>query len=421
MKSYITRILDVLLEEYLQTFGAVNIQGPKWCGKTTTAEQKAKSIIRFQDPDQGESNRMMAEINASYLLKGAYPRLLDEWQVVPPIWDAVRLAVDNEQEEGMFILTGSSVPVDDGIHHSGTGRISRLVMRPMSLFESGESNGSVSLSSLFSSTTPIDPQKSEITIPDLAFLMCRGGWPASVNKSEKSALLIAQEYIVSLAESEVSRTSGSKKNPQRVMNLLRSYARNISTLATNESIIGDIQANDLSFSETTYYEYLNALQRLYIVEDVPAWNPAIRSKTALRSRSKHELADPSLVVAGLGLSPDVLLKDLPFMGFVFETLCIRDLRVYSQKMGGSISYYHDRYDLECDCVLHLRDGRYALIECKMGGSGIDEGAEHLLELVRLIKLHKMQAPSFLMVLTASEIAYERPDGVKVVPIGCLGV
>lgn len=421
MKSYITRILDVLLEEYLQTFGAVNIQGPKWCGKTTTAEQKAKSIIRFQDPDQGESNRMMAEINASYLLKGAYPRLLDEWQVVPPIWDAVRLAVDNEQEEGMFILTGSSVPVDDGIHHSGTGRISRLVMRPMSLFESGESNGSVSLSSLFSSTTPIDPQKSEITIPDLAFLMCRGGWPASVNKSEKSALLIAQEYIVSLAESEVSRTSGSKKNPQRVMNLLRSYARNISTLATNESIIGDIQANDLSFSETTYYEYLNALQRLYIVEDVPAWNPAIRSKTALRSRSKHELADPSLVVAGLGLSSDVLLKDLPFMGFVFETLCIRDLRVYSQKMGGSISYYHDRYDLECDCVLHLRDGRYALIECKMGGSGIDEGAEHLLELVRLIKLHKMQAPSFLMVLTASEIAYERPDGVKVVPIGCLGV
>lgn len=421
MKSYIPRILDVLLEEYLQTFGAVNIQGPKWCGKTTTAEQKAKSIIRFQDPDQGESNRMMAEINASYLLKGAYPRLLDEWQVVPPIWDAVRLAVDNEQEEGMFILTGSSVPVDDGIHHSGTGRISRLVMRPMSLFESGESNGSVSLSSLFSSTTPIDPQKSEITIPDLAFLMCRGGWPASVNKSEKSALLIAQEYIVSLAESEVSRTSGSKKNPQRVMNLLRSYARNISTLATNESIIGDIQANDLSFSETTYYEYLNALQRLYIVEDVPAWNPAIRSKTALRSRSKHELADPSLVVAGLGLSSDVLLKDLPFMGFVFETLCIRDLRVYSQKMGGSISYYHDRYDLECDCVLHLRDGRYALIECKMGGNGIDEGAEHLLELVRLIKLHKMQAPSFLMVLTASEIAYERPDGVKVVPIGCLGV
>ncbi|WP_319757080.1 DUF4143 domain-containing protein [uncultured Sphaerochaeta sp.] len=421
MKSYIPRILDVLLEEYLQTFGAVNIQGPKWCGKTTTAEQKAKSIIRFQDPDQGESNRMMAEINASYLLKGAYPRLLDEWQVVPPIWDAVRLAVDNEQEEGMFILTGSSVPVDDGIHHSGTGRISRLVMRPMSLFESGESNGSVSLSSLFSSTTPIDPQKSEITIPDLAFLMCRGGWPASVNKSEKSALLIAQEYIVSLAESEVSRTSGSKKNPQRVMNLLRSYARNISTLATNESIISDIQANDLSFSETTYYEYLNALQRLYIVEDVPAWNPAIRSKTALRSRSKHELADPSLVVAGLGLSSDVLLKDLPFMGFVFETLCIRDLRVYSQKMGGSISYYHDRYDLECDCVLHLRDGRYALIECKMGGSGIDEGAEHLLELVRLIKLHKMQAPSFLMVLTASEIAYERPDGVKVVPIGCLGV
>nr|WP_233067945.1 DUF4143 domain-containing protein [Sphaerochaeta sp. S2] len=410
-----------MLEEYLQTFGAVNIQGPKWCGKTTTAEQKAKSIIRFQDPDQGESNRMMAEINASYLLKGAYPRLLDEWQVVPPIWDAVRLAVDNEQEEGMFILTGSSVPVDDGIHHSGTGRISRLVMRPMSLFESGESNGSVSLSSLFSSTTPIDPQKSEIAIPDLAFLMCRGGWPASVNKSEKSALLIAQEYIVSLAESEVSRTSGSKKNPQRVMNLLRSYARNISTLATNESIIGDIQANDLSFSETTYYEYLNALQRLYIVEDVPAWNPAIRSKTALRSRSKHELADPSLVVAGLGLSSDVLLKDLPFMGFVFETLCIRDLRVYSQKMGGSISYYHDRYDLKCDCVLHLRDGRYALIECKMGGSGIDEGAEHLLELVRLIKLHKMQAPSFLMVLTASEIAYERPDGVKVVPIGCLGV
>jgi hypothetical protein len=420
MKPYIPRIIDTLLDEYLEIFGAVTIQGLKWCGKTTTAEQRAKSIIRFQDPDQAETNRMMAELNSSFLLEGAYPRLLDEWQVVPSIWDAVRLAVDKKQLEGMFILTGSSVPADEGIHHSGTGRISRLIMRPMSLYESGESNGTVSLSFLFSSSDPITPQKSNITIPQLAFLMSRGGWPFSLEKSEKAALLIAQEYLVSLAESEVSRTSGSKKNPQRVFHLMRSYARNISTLASNESIIQDMQAQDISFSDSTFYEYLNALQRLYIIEDVPAWNPAVRSKTALRSRPKHELSDPSLVVAALGMSPNRLLQDLPFMGFVFETLCIRDLRVYSQSMGGSISYYHDRYDLECDCVLHLRDGRYALIECKLGGSGIEEGARHLLELKGLIEQHHMQTPSFLMVLTGSELAYERPDGVKVVPIGCLG-
>ena len=290
----------------------------------------------------------------------------------------------------------------------------------MSLSESGESNGMVSLSYLFSSTKAISPQKSEITIPELAFLMSRGGWPYSLERSEKAALLIAQEYLVSLAESELSRTVGSNKNPQRVYNLMRSYARNISTLATNESIIEDIRANDLTFSDSTFYDYINALQKLYIIEDVPAWTPAIRSKTAVRSRLKHEFSDPSLVVAALGLSPDLLLKDLPFMGFVFETLCIRDLRVYSQSMGGTISYYHDRYDLECDCVLHLRDGRYALIECKMGGSGIDEGAAHLLQIKGLIEKHNMRPPSFLMVLTASDLAYERPDGVKVVPIGCLG-
>ena len=255
MKTYIPRILDSLLEEYLNTFGAVSIQGPKWCGKTTTAEQKARSIVRFQDPDQGKTNRMMAELDASYLLKGEFPRLLDEWQVIPSIWDAVRIEVDSLQREGLFILTGSSVPIEEGFHHSGTGRISRLVMRPMSLSESGESNGMVSLSYLFSSTKAISPQKSEITIPELAFLMSRGGWPYSLERSEKAALLIAQEYLVSLAESELSRTVGSNKNPQRVYNLMRSYARNISTLATNESIIEDIRANDLTFSDSTFYDY----------------------------------------------------------------------------------------------------------------------------------------------------------------------
>ena len=421
MSLYIPRVIDTLLEEYLETFGAVYIRGPKWCGKTTTAEQKAKSIVRFQDPKTGESNRMMAEIDPSLLLKGDNPRLLDEWQVVPKIWDAVRLQVDDLKVEGLFILTGSTVPVDDDQRHSGTGRISRLTMRPMSLMESGESNGKVSLSSLFLGKAIEPGMLSSLAIPQLAYVMVRGGWPASIGKSERAAGLIAQEYLVSLAESDVSRTTKTQKNPERVHALLRSYARNVSTLATNENIMRDISENDMSFSESLYYEYLNALQRLYVIEDVSAWKPSIRSKTAIRSRPKREFVDPSLAVAAIGLSSAMLLENLEYMGFVFETLCIRDLRVYSQPLGGTVSYYHDRYDLECDCVLHLRDGRYALIECKLGGSRIDEGAAHLLELNSLIEQHGMKKPSFLMVLTATNTAYARPDDVLVVPIGCLGI
>ncbi|MEA5027264.1 MAG: AAA family ATPase, partial [Sphaerochaeta associata] len=302
MSQYIPRVIDTLLEEYLETFGAVYIRGPKWCGKTTTAEQKAKSIVRFQDPKTGESNRMMAEIDPSLLLKGDNPRLLDEWQVVPKIWDAVRLQVDDLKVEGLFILTGSTVPVDDDQRHSGTGRISRLTMRPMSLMESGESNGKVSLSSLFLGKAIEPGMLSSLAIPQLAYVMVRGGWPASIGKSERAAGLIAQEYLVSLAESDVSRTTKTQKNPERVRALLRSYARNVSTLATNKNILRNILENDMSFSESLFYEYLNALQRLYVIEDVSAWNPSIRSKTAIRSRPKREFVDPSLAVAAIGLS-----------------------------------------------------------------------------------------------------------------------
>ena len=426
--TYLPRLMDAQLQETLSYIGAVLIVGPKWCGKTTTAEMQAKSVLKMQDPDQAKGYLATAETKPSLLLMGENPRLLDEWQIAPVLWDAVRTAVDNRHETGLFILTGSNSVDEKKIMHSGTGRIAKLQMYPMSLYESKESNGSISLRALFDDPAlDIDGVKSDLTVEQLVFAACRGGWPASLNaKSEKGALFISKTYLQSVCDEDCSSIDGVRRDPQRMRTILRSYARNISTLATNASILSDIQANFSDLSEPTLYAYLNVLKRLFVIEDVPAWNPSIRSATSMRSGNKKEFTDPSIAVAALNLSPKKLLLDLHTFGFIFETLCIRDLKVYSASLGGRVSYYHDRFDLEADCVLHLDNGKYALIEFKLGSRQIEEGAQHLCGLRNLIRKNnaekpqqKLSEPDLLIVITGGEIAYRREDGVCVIPIGCL--
>jgi len=428
MKSnYLPRVVDKLLEEHLDAVGAVLIAGPKWCGKTTTAQQQAKSVLKLQDPDKSKGYLATAETKPSLLLKGANPRLIDEWQMAPVLWDAVRNAVDERNEEGLFIITGSTTVDESSIMHSGTGRISRMVMYPMSLFESGEANGEISLKELFDNTAfNIDGITSELSVEDLVFAACRGGWPSSLSKkTAKAKLFVAQNYIANICDSDASTVDGVKRSSERVKAVLQSYARNISTLATDKTILEDVASNYADISEPTLSSYLNALERLFVIEDIPAWCPSIRSATAIRSGKKKGFCDPSISVAALALSPEILLQDFNTFGFIFESLCFRDLKVYSSAMGGRASYYHDRYGLEADCVLHLSDGRYALIEFKLGSSGIEEGAKHLLELKSLIqkanieKRAKLREPDLLIVITGGEMAYTRKDGVKIIPIGCL--
>lgn len=426
-EEYLPRIVDSVLEERLEAVGAVLIAGPKWCGKTTTAEQHAKSILKLQDPDKTAGYLKTAEIKPSLLLQGENPRLIDEWQMAPVLWDAVRNAVDERGEEGLFILTGSTTIDDASIMHSGTGRISRMVMHPMSLFESKESNGKISLSALFENPLLIiDGITSELSIEQLVFAACRGGWPSSLSKkSEKAKLFVAQNYIENICDSDASTVDGVKRSPEKVRAILRSYARNISTLATDKTIVADVSSNYSDITMPTYNSYRDALERLYVIDDVPAWCPAIRSASAMRSGRKKEFIDPSIAVAALGLSPQVLLQDLNTFGFIFECLCIRDLKAYSASMGGRVSYYHDRYGLEADCVLHLSDGRYALIEFKLGSREIEEGAMHLCQLKELIReanssgKARLKEPEVLIVITGGEMAYTRPDGVHVIPIGTL--
>ena len=427
MKEYIKRICDDELELKLEAFGAIHIVGPKWCGKTTTAKQFAKSYIEMQDPDKRDMYIQTAKIMPSNLLEGENPRLIDEWQIAPNLWDAVRVSVDRRREDGLYILTGSNSIDKTEIMHTGTGRIDTLVMYPMSLYESGESNGKVSLEDLFADSDCIaDGCMSDLTIPDLIFAACRGGWPSSLyKKSDKAKLLVARSYFDSLCREDVSNVDGIKRDETITRLLLRSYARNISTMVSNKTIIRDINANT-ELSETTFYDYVKVLKKLYLIQDVEAWCPAVRSKTAIQATDKREFADPSLVVAALGLEPKYFNLDLKTFGFIIETLCIRDLKIYSASLGGRVSYYHDRYGLEADCVLHLRDGRYALIEFKLGSADIDEGAKHLIELESLIKEYnkketqcKLRLPDLKIVITGTQYGYKREDGVLVVPIGCL--
>jgi len=428
MAEYWPRIVDDELALRLQAFSATLIVGPKWCGKTTTGEQRAKSVLRMQDPDRREGYLTTARVKPSLLLRGDNPRLIDEWQDAPALWDAVRVEADRRQEEGLFILTGSTSVDDKKIAHSGVGRISRMKMRPMSLFESRESNGRVSLKKLFDDPTlDIDGVVSELTVDNLIFAACRGGWPAALRrKSDAAKLMIARDYLEAVCESDVSTVDGTRRNPAWARALLRSYARNVSTLVNKTNIFKDVSANANGMSRTTMDDYLNAFERLFVVEDVNAWSPAIRSATTIRSGKKRGVVDPSIATAAMRLTPEYLQTDLKTFGFIFETLCIRDLRVYSQALGGKISYYRDRYGLEADAVLHLDDGRFALIEFKLGSREIEEGANHLLQIKELIRKHNEQEaqtplrePDLLMVVTGGDMAYTRPDGVKIVPIGAL--
>lgn len=428
MIKYLPRVVDKELVLRLEAFGAALIVGPKWCGKTTTGEQQAKSVLRMQDPDRREGYLATASAKPSLLLRGENPRLIDEWQVAPVLWDAVRTAVDQRQEEGLFILTGSTSVDNSRIMHSGTGRISRMKMYPMSLFESEESNGSISLKALFDDPSlDIDGIMSDLSIERLIFAACRGGWPGALRrKSDAAKLLIAKDYVNNICETDISTVDGVQRNPVWTNMILRSYARNISTLAKKTNIYRDVAANADSMTSVTMDSYLNALEKLFVIEDVDAWCPAIRSATTIRSGKKRAITDPSIAVAAIGLTPEYLETDLKTFGFLFECLCIRDLRVYSQALGGKLSYYHDRYDLEADAVLHLDDGRYALIEFKLGSREIEEGAEHLLQLKCLIQKHNeretqvpLREPDLLMVITGGEMAYTREDGVKIIPIGTL--
>ena len=422
MKQYRKRIADDILVRKLEGKGAVLIEGPKWCGKTTTAEQIAASILYMDDPEKKEQNIAMSELNPKRLLKGAVPRLIDEWQLAPKLWDAIRFEVDHRGETGQFLLTGSAVPVDSKeITHSGTGRFTWLTMRPMSLFESGDSTGEVSLKELFEGLDKIDGA-SDLDIERLAFLVCRGGWPQAVDMRDEIALDQAIDYYDAVVRSDINRADNVQKNPERVKRLMRSYARNQGGQIPNTVLAQDIAANDeASVSEETVASYVNALKKIFVVEDMPAWNPNLRSKTAIRSSDTRYYIDPSIATAALGIGPNDLINDLKTFGFMFETLCIRDLRVFADALNGEVYHYRDKDGQECDAVIHLKNGKYGLIEIKLGGNKlIEEGAKSLKAMEAKIDTDKMNMPSFLMVLTGiGDYAYRRQDGVYVVPIGCL--
>ena len=426
--AYLPRIADHILKEYLEAFGAVLIEGPKWCGKTTTAEQQANSELKLQNPDTRDGYLATAATRPSLLLDGSTPRLIDEWQDAPTLWDAVRTAVDERQKVGQFILTGSNSVDKSKIRHTGTGRIARMRMFPMSLWESGESTGEISLTELFNNPDlVIDGKTSKLDIKQLIFASCRGGWPASLlGTTSRAQLLVAKNYLQSVCSSDISTVDGVDRNEKLAREILRTYARNISTLAKKSKMIQDVALMTESCTEPTFDRYVSALEKLFVIQDIDSWSPAVRSATAIRRGKKRGFTDPSIAVAALGLSPELLQMDLKTYGFIFECMAMRDLRAYSQSSYGSISYYHDRYDLEADAVLHLDDGRYALIEFKLGGSEIDMGAKHLLEIRELVRKKneketqiKMREPDLLLIITGGPIAYTRPDGVKIIPLACL--
>lgn len=418
--EYLPRIIDTQIAENLAASGAVLIEGPKWCGKTWSARHIAHSVLYMQDPDKSANYLQIAKDKPSLLLDGEPPLLIDEWQTAPVLWDAVRFAVDTRGRTGQFLLTGSAVPLDDAVMHTGTGRIARLYMRPMSLYESGESNGTVSLRELFEGAADISGT-SKLTIENLAFILSRGGWPASVTDTKAPALQRVKNYINAVVNYDVSRVDGVEKNPDRVRVLLQSLARNTASMATLGTITADVSANDGDVSEKTISKYLTALRRIFVIEDLPAWRPALRSKTMIRSSPKRHFVDPSLAAAVLRATPERLLKDFPTFGIFFESLCVRDLRIYASAADAMVYHYHDANGLEADAVVQMNDGRWGAIEIKLGTSEVADAAANLLTLKDRINTEKMNAPAFLMVLTGiGEFAYQRDDGVYVVPVGCLG-
>lgn len=422
MREYKKRIADAILARKLEGAGAVLIEGAKWCGKTTTAEQVARSIVYMSDPEKTGQYLELAEVNPRQLLAGANPRLLDEWQLAPKLWDAIRFEVDHRDNPGQFILTGSAVPPEpSAIRHTGTGRFSRLKMRPMSLFESGESSGSVSLEQLFTGGDEVSGE-NRISFEELAFLTCRGGWPRATEMRETIALDQAFDYCDAVINSDISRADGVSRDPGRARKLLRSYARHQGAQVANTAIKGDMTASDgATIDDDTLYSYISALKKIFVVEDMEAWNPNLRSRTAIRSSDTRYFVDPSIAAAALGLGPKDLMNDLKTFGLFFETLCVRDLRVYADAVGGRVCHYRDASDLECDAVIHLRDGSYGLIEIKLGGDKlIAEAVKTLDKLEGKIDTTRMKKPAFKMVVTGTgDYAYRRRDGILIVPVGCL--
>lgn len=422
MKAYKKRIADELLKRKLRAKGAVLVQGPKWCGKTTTAEQIAASSIYMDEPEKKVQYRHLAEVNISQLLSGDAPRLIDEWQTIPQLWDAIRFAVDHREESlGQFILTGSAVPADRSlIEHSGTGRFAWLTMSTMTLAEAGDSTCEVSLAGLFKRPEEMVNGFTSHNLADVAFLICRGGWPEAIEMEREAALDQAHEYVDAIVETDISRVDNVARDTDVARCLMRSYARHQGAQATLGTIAADISATS-SISEKTTGSYLNALKQIFVINDVSAWNPNLRSKTAIRTSDTRYFMDSAIATASLGVGPDDLMNDLETMGLMFETLCMHDLQVYAQALDGRVYHYRDKNQLECDAVVHLRNGKYGLIEIKIGGDTlIEQGASTLKELAAKIDTTKMNAPSFMMVLTAvGNYAYRRKDGVCIVPIGCL--
>lgn len=420
--AYLYRVAEENLQQKLRSSAAVLIEGPKWCGKTTLGAHLAKSKIYIQDPDKRLTYKNLADTQPSLLLEGDTPRLIDEWQTLPIIWDAVRFAADRRNKMNQFILTGSSTPIDDAngeIQHTGTGRIARMRMYPMSLWESKESAGQVSLEALFNGTQQMGLFENPYTVPDIAYLMCRGGWPGSLGLKKKDALEVAYNLVDEIVNADVSRVDDTERNPQRVRAVLRSYARNISTMTSASTIISDVKANDISITDKTLTDYLNILNRLFILEDLKAWNPSLRSKTGMRTSDKRHFVDASLAVALLQLTPKTIIDDFNLFGFLFEDFCLRDIRIYTQELRGSVSHYHDNTNLEADYIIRLHDGRWAAVEVKTGSTEIEKAAVSLRKLVDRVDTSKVGEPAFLMVLTAGQLAYRRQDGVYVIPIACL--
>ena len=424
--EYIKRYVDEELTDILECMGAVLIVGPKWCGKTTTATQFAKTIIELQHPTLGKSYIELADVDPLLLLDGEKPLLIDEWQMAPELWDAVRYSVDKTDGYGLYILTGSTIVDNSKINHKGVGRIHRLMMRPMSLYESGDSNGKISLVDLFNDKdVKINGITSDLSLRDLTFLASRGGWPETVNIEDKQKqLIVASSYFDNICRDDTYNIDCVKRDSKLFEAILRSYSRNISTLVSNTKIIADIEENYGKISEPTFYSYITVLKNLFVIDNVSAWAPNIRSKQKIRKTEKKEFIDPSIAVAGLNVTPEMLIYDLETFGFIFETLCIRDLKVYSSPLGGKVLYYNDG-TLEVDCVLQIADGRYGLIEFKLGDKRIDEGAQTLLKMDKLIKQKIAEGnthipePNFLAVITGDPIAKVRKDGVMVIPIGAL--
>ena len=427
--EYFSRVADQMLRDRLEAFGAILIEGPKWTGKTTTAEQLSKSVIKMQDPDNASEYLATASAKPSLLLKGEQPRLIDEWQDAPVIWDAVRTAVDQSGgTPGQYILTGSNTVDKTQICHTGTGRITRMMMYPMSLWESKDSSGEVSLHELFYSLSyNIDGATSKLDIPELIRVACRGGWPATLQLGSKASIMIAKDYVKTVCNEDISAVDKKERNSKIATQIMRSYARNISTLAKKTNILTDVTASEnIDISMDTFDDYVGALEKLFVIQDIDAWCPAIRSKSAIRSAPKRCFVDPSIAVAAMNINAEGFETQLKTFGFVFEQMCARDLRAYTSDFDSHLSYYRDRYGLEADLVLHLADGRYALIECKLGSREIDDGAKHLLEIKHLIqernkteKQVPLREPDLMIVMTGGKMAYTRPDGVKVIPLACL--